>query len=110
MGSRRRNSTRAGEARSDHEGSESLPGESENQPSDTGSRQPKKPWPDLADIHGRLGEVRCVLMCVVHALAEVQDPGDADAEPIDVEDERVTLKQAIGLLDVTMDAIDQHFL
>jgi hypothetical protein len=30
--------------------------------------------------------------------------------PMVVEDERVTLNQAIGLLEVAMDAIDQHFL
>jgi hypothetical protein len=54
--------------------------------------------PDLADILGRLNEARCVLLCVERALSERADPSDADADPIDVDDERVTLKQAITLL------------
>jgi hypothetical protein len=60
----------------------------------------------LTDIHAQLGEVLCILLCVTRSLAERQDPGDADQEPIDVEEERVTILRAIAILSDAMEALD----
>jgi hypothetical protein len=65
------------------------------------------PKPDLADILGRLNEARSVLLCVERALSERGDPSDADAAPIGVDDERVTLKQAISILCAGIDDLDR---
>jgi hypothetical protein len=61
----------------------------------------------LTDIHAQLGEARCILLCTARSLAERQDPGDADQESMDVEDERVTILRAVTILDAAMDALDE---
>jgi hypothetical protein len=40
------------------------------------------------------------------APADWQEPGDAESEPVDIEDERVTLKYAIAVLGAPLDALD----
>jgi hypothetical protein len=61
----------------------------------------------LTDIHTRLGEVRCILLCTARSLAERQDPGDADEVSMDVEDERVTILRAVTILGAAIDALDE---
>lgn len=61
----------------------------------------------LSDIHAQLGEVRCILLCTARALAERQDPGDADEVSVDVEDERVTILRAVTILDAAMNVLDE---
>ncbi len=70
------------------------------------SRPEPTPKPDLAEILGRFTDALSMFHCVARALAERQDPHDADSDPVKLGDELVTLNQAIAVLTAAINALD----
>ena len=86
MDSKRRDSTRAGNARS-------VP---------KPRLQPARPKPSLDDVTTQLRTVRALLMCVGHALVEVADPASPEAAYAEPRDQVIRLTEGIGACGTTL--------